>query len=81
MSAPPELLAVPPSIAESVTAVLAETPEATPAQIAARLGVSERNAWRSMPALPWGRPVRVRSAPACTPAVRGDARARQAGGR
>ncbi|WP_374103717.1 hypothetical protein [Micromonospora sp. U56] len=46
----PDTLAAPPATADRVAAVLAETPDATPAQVAARLGVSERTARRYMPA-------------------------------
>ncbi|GAA2185245.1 hypothetical protein GCM10009848_14150 [Micromonospora lupini] len=46
----PAPMAAPPTTAARVSAVLAETPEATPAQIAARLGVSERTVRRYLPA-------------------------------
>ncbi|SCE78338.1 hypothetical protein [Micromonospora saelicesensis] len=46
----PDPVAAPPTTAARVSAVLAETPEATPAQIAARLGVSERTVRRYLPA-------------------------------
>ncbi|MCG5450813.1 hypothetical protein [Micromonospora hortensis] len=46
----PGPMAAPPTTAARVSAVLAETPGATPAQVAARLGVSERTARRYMPA-------------------------------
>ncbi|MFY1597447.1 helix-turn-helix domain-containing protein [Micromonospora sp. WMMD737] len=48
--APPDPVAAPPKTADRVSAVLAETPDATPAQIAARLGVSERTVRRYLPA-------------------------------
>lgn len=49
---PPTLdpVAAPPKTAARVSAVLAATPEATPAQVAARLGVSERTVRRYLPA-------------------------------
>ncbi|MGW0504134.1 hypothetical protein [Micromonospora sp. NPDC003241] len=48
--AAPDKLAAPPTTAARVSALLAEMPGATPAQVAARLGVSERTSRRYMPA-------------------------------
>ncbi|GAB3853764.1 hypothetical protein GCM10029963_45570 [Micromonospora andamanensis] len=48
--AAPDTLAAPMRTVDRVAAVLAAEPDATPAQVAARLGVSERTARRYLPA-------------------------------